>query len=724
MYLVQDVVVNHTGNFFSIDAKSKGSLAQRYAKNEQSLPVTAPTQSPFSLNDVRRSEDARANIYHWTPDVLNFKDRRQELNNQLSGLDDLNTENPLVRDTLRESYGYWIREVGVDAFRVDTAFYVPPDYFRDFLYSPDVHYPGMKAVAKATGRHHFHVFGEGLGIDKPFEESATRKIARYMRDAQGRALMPGMVNFPLYGALGDVFARGHPTAELSHRIRSMMSRYPQPHLMVNFVDNHDVDRFLAGGSRVGLEQALLALMTLPGIPAIYYGTEQGFKQQRAAMFKAGYQSGGKDHFDTNSPLYQYLKRVTALRKAHPTLSRGTPRILSDNAAQPGVIAYEMSDGKERLIIAMNTLDVPVLLYTKENTLENHTLLKGVFDKDGGEGDELVVNAQGRMSAKLEAKAARVWRVTAEKKILNRPQAVLSLGMPLMSKAQGDFTVKGLSSNVSTLKLVVDDDLGHAQSIQGISPDAKGAWTASVRTAAMLDPKLLHRLLAYDEASGAVSNEVSFTVSRDWQLMADVRDPAGDDKGPTGTYRYPTDATYGAHRQMDIRRVKVFGAGSAMKIALTMKEVTSGWSPANGFDHVAFTVFIEMPDMEGGVTVMPLQRAQLPVGMKWHYRLRAHGWSNALFSSLGASDTVEGTLASRAARIEVDAKTSTINFILPGDALGNPKTLKGARLYVTTWDYDGGYRELAPEPAAYVMGSGGAPASGPYIMDDTAVITLH
>jgi glycosidase len=41
----------------------------------------------------------------------------------------------VVRRALRDSYGHWIREVGVDAFRVDTAFYVPPEFFDDFLYA-------------------------------------------------------------------------------------------------------------------------------------------------------------------------------------------------------------------------------------------------------------------------------------------------------------------------------------------------------------------------------------------------------------------------------------------------------------------------------------------------------------------------------------------------------------------------------------------------------------
>jgi hypothetical protein len=48
-------------------------------------------------------------------------------------------------------------------------------------------------------------------------------------------------------------------------------------------------------------------------------------------------------------------------------------------------------------------------------------------------------------------------------------------------------------------------------------------------------------------------------------------------------------------------------------------------------------------------------------------------------------------------------------------------LSGAKIYVTTWDYDGGYRGLAPQAQPYAMGGGAADA--PKVMDDSVVIVL-
>src|SRR3546814_18186851 len=104
----------------------------------------------------------------------------------------------------------------------------------------------------------------------------------------------------------------------------MTTLHADPHRMPSFIDNHDVDRFLAGGDTAGLKQALLAMLTLPGIPVIYYGTEQGFSERRASMFAGGVGSGGRAHFDTDAPLDRYMPEALALRSAPRPLPHGTP----------------------------------------------------------------------------------------------------------------------------------------------------------------------------------------------------------------------------------------------------------------------------------------------------------------------------------------------------------------------------------------------------------------
>ncbi|QSX79339.1 glucodextranase DOMON-like domain-containing protein [Agrilutibacter solisilvae] len=720
MYLIQDVVVNHVADYFGYAGQwNAQDPAANFVLHPAGGGPQAPTLPPFSLNDARDPAQRAAAIYHWTPPIRDFADRRQELDWQLAGLDDLNTENPRVQAALRAAYGKWIGAVGVDAFRVDTAFHVPPAFFDGFMHAPDATQPGMAVAAAAAGRSDFLVFGEGFGIDRAFEEGNARKLETYVRGEDGRALLSSMINFPLYGTLGDVFARGRPTAELAHRIGSVMRVHARPHLMPSFVDNHDVDRFLAGGSQAALRQALLALMTLPGIPTIYYGTEQGFTAQRGAMFAAGVDAGGRDHFDPASPLYRYLQRAIALRRGERLYSRGVPTVLAHNAAAPGAIAWRIDHEGQSALVAFNSADTPALLDNLGVGLPPGTVLRGAFAIDG-EAPAIVLDAAGRASVVLPPRAGFVWRPDAGARADAGEAAAATLALePGPARADEDFDLRGRATTELAPKLVVDGDLARALPL---TVGADGRFAARVDTRDMLDPATEHCAVAWDEASGTTSARHCFTVARNWRRAVDHTDPAGDDRGPGGRYKYPLDAGWRAHHPADLRGVRVWTSGGALRVQMTMASLSRAWNPPNGFDHVAFTVFIQVPGRDGGATVMPQQYATLPGGMRWHYRLRANGWSNALHDFTGASATLEGRSVTPGARIDSDPAAGTVTFTLPARALGDPATLAGARVYVSTWDYDGGFRGLEPQAGPHTFGGGDA-ARDPRVMDDSGVLVL-
>ncbi len=721
MYLVQDIVLNHTGNFFEYNGPwDRNKPSQNFRFTQGAGVGTAPNQWPFSMNDARKPAHRKAGIYHWTPNVADFGDPVQERDFQMSGLDDLNTENPVVRRALRESYAYWIKEVGVDAFRLDTAFYVPPGMVADFVHAHDPKAPGIARAAAATGRKDFFVFGEGFGIDKPYEDKQARKIETYVAGGEGlsgTSGMKGMLNFPLYGSAGDVLARGRPTAELGYRIQSLVQVHTNPHHMPSFVDNHDVDRFLAGGDALALQHNLALIMTLPGVPVIYYGTEQGFTEQRAAMFKGGYGSGGVDHFNTQAPLYQTIRRLTQLRREHRVFSRGTPTILRDDATGPGVLVYRMRDGGRDAFVAFNTAPTEALADNLETGLPPASVLQGAFDLQGVPANR-VVDAQGRVSLRLAPRSVSVWIASGEQGALPMAHPVPALKAVQDQGGAQQWVLRGRAQPGQRAAVVVD---GNLQAASIVTADADGTVQATINTGDMVDPALVHRAVLWLPDAGQASAAQSFRVARPWTLVADVEDPAGDDTGPTGRYQYPTDSSWGAHRQLDLRRLRASTSGAALRLDLTMHEVTTLWNPANGFDHVAFTVFIEMPQRSDGARAMPLQNADLPAGMRWHYRLRAHGWSNALFSAEGASAGHEGTLVGPAADIRVDRATQTVSFTFKASSLGNPASLSGAKIYVTTWDYDGGFRVLRPAPSTGTF-AGGQPGDA-LIMDASAIMQI-
>lgn len=715
MYLVQDIVVNHLADFIGYDPSrwDAGDPTKGLSFVRDTQGQGKPPRAPFDQNDPRDPAQREAAIYHWTPNIVDFGDDTQRLTWQLANLDDLDTETPAVQRALRKAYGDWIRDVGVDAFRIDTVFHVPAGFFADFLRSDDPQAPGLLRVAEETGRKDFHAFGEGFGLDKPFDDTQAKRIDAYMRKADGTPLLPGMVDFPLYATTNAVFARGAPTAQLGWRLENRMRVHADPWRMATFVDNHDVERFLAGGDVAGLKQALLMQMTVPGLPVIWQGTEQGFREQRGAMFAGGYKSEGRDHFDTQSDLFRYVQRVIALRRGDKVFSRGTPKVLRSNAAGPGVLAYTMTgeEGARRLVV-FNTAAHEALA---DNLLPGSARRwKAVFSI-GGEVEDLVPRVpEAGISILLPPRSGFVWQETQDESPVLSNSPVPTLSPLSVANVDGDFEVRGTLPRDGQIRIVVDDDVANAQLL-----DARGDWSATIDTSAMVDPDVEHTVVAW--APGGASERRTFRVARKWTPVVSIDDPLGDDVGPNGKYTYPTDPGFAA-RQGDIEHVDVSTSGGALRVSVRMRSITTPWNPPNGFDHLALSLFIDLPNVEGGARAMPQLNGDLPGDMRWDVRVRANGWSNAMFSAKGASATEEGTPITPGALLDVDASTRTITFTFPASALGRATDLKGARVYATTWDYDAGWRALEVQPGPHDFG-GGDPARNPRVLDAIGPIRI-
>src|SRR5690606_26085083 len=204
------------------------------------------------------------------------------------------------------------------------------------------------------------------------------------------------------------------------------------------------------------------------IPVIWQGTEQGFERQRRAMFAGGYDSGGRDHFDVEAPLYRYLQRAIALRRGHRLFSRGTPTVLASNAAAAGAIAWRMDHAGEAALVVLNTADVPVLLDNLAPGVGAGARLEGLFAIDGAPA-EAVTDAAGRLTLVLPARSGQVWRLPADTRDTaegGRSTAASTAGLdvePLPDAVQrGDFTVRGRAPGRRQLQVVVDGDLASAQ----------------------------------------------------------------------------------------------------------------------------------------------------------------------------------------------------------------------------------------------------------------------
>ena len=729
MYLIQDVVTNHVGDYFTYTDEGGQNLhdpldpTQNYRPIAGSVPVSAPSQPPFDQNDPTDPAHLDADIYHWTPEIQNQENIEERLTYQLADLDDLNTTNPFVRDALRASYGQWIREVGVDAFRIDTIKHVEHDFWNDFMHGTDPAAPGMHAVAAETGRDDFLAFGEAFYGSAPFDDSGEEIIATYL-GSETRPELSSVIHFPLHFTIGRVFAEGAPTAQMGYRLQAAQEIFPDPTLLPTFIDNHDVPRFLAGGTTAGLKQALTFLMTSPGIPVIYYGTEQGFSEARSAMFAEGWGSGGSDHFDEESELYNVIQELSSLRRNHPLFARGDLTVLQTDSSGPGVLAYARDYASERALVLFNTADKPVLMVDLATGLPGGSTLTPLLAADDQEA--LVVPDGGRMSMELEPRAAFVWLVGAPDESAAMPESApleFTIITPLADMVFTDtLAISGtVSAATVPLKLVVNDDL--ARAIEVVSGDA-GDWSVAAPLTGVAPGLQENTLHIWAPEQAQLSAPISFTSDlKITESSVTVYDLIGDTVGPDERYVLPTDSTFG--QQLDIVETTVRAAGPELEVALTMTEITDEWDPANGFDHVLFHVFIDVPEQTGGATDLPRLNASSPAGFEWDYLAMVEGWNNRLYGATGASPDAYGVPVTPVADVETDSEAGVVTLRFAGEALGNPASLAGARVYVTTWDWngvDGEYRRLTETPQQWTFG-GGDGAVDPLILDDTEIIEV-
>lgn len=710
MYLIKDIVVNHTGNFFAYDGPYDPADTSRGFRLVQppGARQPAPLQPPFDMIDRNNPAHAAAGIYNWTPTITDYRDLgERQFTWQLGGLADINTGNPRVIDAFKRTYGDWIEKAGVDALRIDTVRYVEPGFFSRFVTDPD----GIRARAAATGRRNFLIFGEVLDYSQPYENSGEQELARYL-DRPGQPILPSVISFPLKQEIKSVFAQGQPAAQLAYRLGQHMATFPDPFIIPTIVDNHDVARFLASGSVDGFKQAFGLIFTVPGIPTIYQGSEQGFTETRQAMFAGGFRAKS-DHYDTGTELYRYLAALAALRKKHPALRRGSFEVLGANQHESGLLAYRRREGAEVLDILFNTSDQPILVDRLSLPGLAQRGLEPVFVMNF---DGTLDVPDGNLTAILPPRALLV--IDSSRQAAGRASAQAPLDLRLTSPAisqplRKSFGLAGAVAGAGEVLLVKNGKLGDAIRVMA-GPDGRWQFDYPVEN---LGAEAFF-LVAYDPATNRVSQRLELTseVTRP-QLAASLADPRGDDRGPAGTYVDLLQPN--AKDQKDITGVQVAAGGDILRLELTMAQVTTGWIPPVGFDNVALSIFFDLPERTGAMA-LPQLNATMAQRRDWDIGNVVFGWGNTMFSAEGANAERAGKRFAGAPAVSVDRERGTITLVYDGSDFG-VRSWHGAGIYVTTWDIagEGAYVTLGPDPAEWSFGGGAA--GGPKILDDALIL---
>lgn len=335
---------------------------------------TAPG-SGAGQDPARQFAFNREDWYHRKGRITDYSIREQVLTGDFpGGLKDLATERDDVRAALTAEFAKWIQAGDFDGFRIDTLKHVEHEFWQHFapnirkyaaglMTLPDptkIDNPSATVPPLTVPKNKFFMFGESFDGDDTLNGSYTmnQEVDSTFYFSQKFTVFDG------------VFKNGGPTKAIEDQFnRKQMNYAATPNnngigvaardVLVNFMDNHDVTRFLfQKPSLPALRNALAFLFSEDGIPCIYYGTEQEL-------------NGGNDPFNrerlwdtgfrTDGATFQWIQKLIKIRKTYSPLRRGALTVrwsTMHTAAEQdaGMFAFERADGTHKILIVLNTSD--------------------------------------------------------------------------------------------------------------------------------------------------------------------------------------------------------------------------------------------------------------------------------------------------------------------------------------------------------------------------------
>jgi glycosidase len=359
LYIVMDIVLHHAGDVF---AYVPGGAQVDW--QNQVLPIEWRDENG-NPNPAWGTAPAAPNIDAAVfPDELRHNELFTRQGNSLSAggqadgdfdsLKGVNFGTPPAglrpaSEILIRAYQYVVARFDIDAFRIDTLKYVPPDFERTFGNA-------MREFALSAGKKNFFTFGEVYDN----EQEIAQFIGRETTTPDAPVGVDAALDYPLFFVMPGILKglSGTP-ADLAQIFENrklleepvLTSHGEAGQYFVTFLDNHDQSQRFGYTGPVQLTNqitlALTVLFSLQGVPCLYYGTEQGLSGHKTALLTDdsmvrealwGKPGGG---FDPANPIYVSLQQLLAVRGSAATLRYGRQyfRPLSGDGVNFGLSAF-------------------------------------------------------------------------------------------------------------------------------------------------------------------------------------------------------------------------------------------------------------------------------------------------------------------------------------------------------------------------------------------------
>lgn len=267
------------------------------------------------------------------------------------GMPDLNFKSDKLKNEIRKIIHFWLIEIGVDGFRMDAARHIFPHWEKDK--NPGF-WEEFKTWIAETGKPCMTI-GEVW--------AKTEETAPYLKG------LDSLFNFDLYFLIQQILTE-EKDPDLVSNLNSIYNQYSGYNTKFTdaiFLSNHDQNRISAscGNNREKLKLAASILLTLPGLPIIYYGEELGMLGQKPDPFiREPFLWSDNPHdtritkvidpcystpetvgalsqqINSEDSVFNHYKRLIALRKSEPSMASITNyNIQSREMKDPELLAF-------------------------------------------------------------------------------------------------------------------------------------------------------------------------------------------------------------------------------------------------------------------------------------------------------------------------------------------------------------------------------------------------
>ncbi len=277
-------------------------------------------------------------------------------------LADLNLANPFCANFIIQNTVWIIEEYGIDGWRVDTYKYCDEPFLNRVNARLYKEFPTLT------------MFGEAVANSVP----ASAYFAENNMNVAFKHNAQGLLDFPLNSAILNALNQKNGWTEGVTRLYMTLSQdflYKDPMRNPIFLDNHDSNRFysMIGEDLRKYKMGIGLLMTLRGIPQVYYGVEnltKNFMDPNDAAVRKDFPGGWlNDSINKFNPenltskereAFNYFKLLANYRKSSLPISKGS---LKQFIPQNGVYVYFRIHEEQILMCVLNTNETDMQLQT-------------------------------------------------------------------------------------------------------------------------------------------------------------------------------------------------------------------------------------------------------------------------------------------------------------------------------------------------------------------------